>query len=87
MEDDPIQERFEDIEDMMDHAYEKIEDAVFHFCLCTKLSHKPIDRRIIRSALINIIETEFDETYEKLIPLIERNGNENIIYGLIKKDH
>jgi len=78
--------RFEDTDDMMDHVHEKLEDAVYYYCLYTKLMMHGADERIIKALLIQIVEEQFDELNKKIIPYIEIKDNETIFYGLIQKD-
>ena len=76
---------FEDVEDMTDHAFESLQKAIFDYCLCTKLTVGPEDTKIVRDILIQFVAIEFDETYPSLIPYIEKNGKDTVVYGLIKK--
>ena len=86
MADEQIHLRFEDAEDMMEHAHEKIEDAVYFYCLCTKMMMRGADPEIIRALLVQLVAEEFDDVNRKLIPYLEVRGNETTFYGLIQKD-
>ncbi len=86
MDNDPIQERFEDIEDMMNHVYDRLDEAVYYYCLCLKVSLPGTDEKFIKAFLLTYIESQFMDTYQKLIPCIEKNGNENLIYGIVRKE-
>lgn len=83
---EPIKHRFEDIEDMMDHAHEQIMNAVYHFSLCTKIHLPGIDGKVIKALMINFMEDEFDDLWPKLVPGFEIKGNETLVYGLIIED-
>ena len=77
---------FEDTEDMMDHVHEQIEEAVYFYCLCTKMIMYGADPKVVKAMLVQLVSDEFDEVDKKLIPYIEIKGNETRFYGLIQKD-
>lgn len=79
-------ERYEDIEDMMDHAHEKIMEAVYYFCLCTKINIPTVESPIIKALLMEFVSGEFDDLWPKLIPHVETKGKDTLIYGLIVRD-
>jgi len=79
-------ERYEDIEDMMDHAHEKIIEAVYYFCLCTKLNLPSVEEKIIKALMMEFISGEFDDLWPKLIAHVETKGNDTLVYGLILRD-
>lgn len=78
-------ECFEDLADMMDYSYEKLQDAVYHFCLCTKMGIGDSDQKVIKTLLMLFVESEFDDVYSRLTPLIEKRNGECAVYGIIKK--
>lgn len=81
-----IKERFEDLEDMMDHAHEKLIDAVYHFCLCVKVNLPGVDESVVKTLLQDFIAEEFDDLWPRLIPYLDITGPQAVIYGLIVKD-
>jgi hypothetical protein len=78
--------RFEDIEDMMDHSHEQINEAVYHFCLCIKVCLPDIDSKVVKALLLEFIEEEYDDLWPRLIPHVETKGDDTIVYGCILKD-
>lgn len=77
---------FEDTEDMMEHVHEQIEEAVYFYCLCTKIMMHGADPSLLKGLLIHLVSDQFDEINKKLIPYIETKGNETRFYGLIQRD-
>ena len=86
MTDDKPIVRFEDMEDMMEHSYEKIEDAVYYYVLCSKLLLADMDKEKIKSLLLESISDQFDDVYKRLVPYIKLVGNETVFYGLMQTD-
>ncbi len=86
MTDDKPIVRFEDMEDMMEHSYEKIEDAVYYYVLCSKLLLSDMDKEMIKSLLLESISDQFDDVYKRLVPYIKLVGNETVFYGLMQTD-
>ena len=86
LDSDQIDNRFEDIEDMMDHAHEQIINAVYHFCLCTKLNLPAVDEKIVKALMMEFISGEFDDLWPKLVPHVETKGKDTLVYGLILRD-
>lgn len=77
---------FEDIEDMMDHSFEKIEDAVYYYVLCAKMVLSDLDKESIKALLMQSVGEQFDDVYKRMVPYIKQVGNETIFYGLLKTD-
>lgn len=86
MDEEHINQRFEDIEDMMDHSQQLLQDAIFHYCLTTKLGLSTFDKKVLKALLVSMVEIEFEDTFDKVIPYVEKDGNSTYVYGLYKKD-
>ena len=85
MDDSHINQRFEDVEDLMDYSQGLLLDAIFFYCLTSKLGLTAFDKKVLKALLLSMVEIEFEDTYDKVIPHVEKDGNSSVIYGFYKE--